>query len=272
MVAHYVKNSQSENPANFLKNRLSEGAPLKTDIDGVDCSIIHEEGDADWYKDIPVHSDTGIQTDDAAELLPDFALKKSARRQLERMEPSSAHESITPAAHLFGVENRKILDFGNAIHAMFEAVEWIEDADAGAIAAQWVKTAVCSDDVKRDATAQFIAAMQSEDTRKALSKPDGRVMLWREKSFELVLDGRWITGQFDRVTIRLNENGKPVAADILDYKSNRIDKPDEFKKAIEHYRPQLEAYTGSLSAILKIPRKAITASLLFTRASKLFQV
>ena len=99
----------------------------------------------------------------------------------------------------------------------------------------------------------------------ALRCPEGKVELWREKRFEVVLEAQWVTGIFDRVTIIRDEKGTPQSATILDYKSNQIHQPAQFEKAIETYRPQLELYSKALSLILKIPQAAITKQLLFTR-------
>ncbi len=173
---------------------------------------------------------------------------------------------------MFATENREILDFGNAIHAMFEAVEWIENASAEEIISQWLNESTYNKDVNRDSCQQFREAMPQPDVQKALARPTGNVELWREKSFEVVMDNKWVTGQFDRVTITRDNRGKAVSATILDYKSNRIAQPTQFKDAANHYRPQLELYAQALSHILKISEHAITKQLLFTRAGKLLEV
>lgn len=269
------KTSKAQNAAAFIKSRLvgepnpeiGEAIP----ISGYNTAILYQKGSHDWFEAIPEAT-----MPDSKEALPDladdFSNQKSIRSRLERIEPSTQKEVITKASHVFAVENREVLDFGNAIHGMFEAVEWIDNFDPESVIAEWLKTSTFNAAVNRDSCQQFREAVVKPEVKQALSRPEGNLELWREKSFEVVLDGKWMTGQFDRVTIIRNECGKPISATILDYKSNRIDQPAQFEEAADHYRPQLELYGEAISYILKIPSDSIRMQLLFTRAGKLVEL
>ena len=130
-----------------------------------------------------------------------------------------------------------------------------------------------SPDVERDVSRQFAEALKSAEVRKALSRPEGAVELWREKRFEIVLgDAEWISGAFDRVTIHRAAGGCVTRAEILDYKSNRVESESQIEKTAEGYRPQLSLYGRALARILAVPSSAISLRLLFTRPARVYDL
>jgi ATP-dependent helicase/nuclease subunit A len=269
------KTSTSENAAAFVKTRLTgkanpdPGTPCT--LADQPCATLYEIGQRDWFA--TCGEEEKAETPQLPRQLPDdFIERPSTRTRLERVEPSTEKEVITSAAHLFSAESRDVLDFGSAIHELFEAVEWINDLDPEAVIAAWLERSSNTEEVKRDVCTQFRNALTLEPVKKALSRPQGHVELWRERSFEIVLESQWVSGQFDRVTILRDQDGHAVSASILDYKSNRIDQPAQFKETTEHYRPQLELYGRALAQILKLPETAIVKQLLFTRTGTVTEV
>jgi ATP-dependent helicase/nuclease subunit A len=107
--------------------------------------------------------------------------------------------------------------------------------------------------------------MERAGTRELLSRPGGKVDLWREKQFEIVLDSKWVAGVFDRVVIERDADGKALRASVLDYKSDRIGQQSEIRATAEKYRGQLTLYGRALSRILRLDQSQITLELLFTR-------
>jgi len=85
----------------------------------------------------------------------------------------------------------------------------------------------------------------------AFPRPKGFVELWREKPFEVFLDGAWMSGRFDRVTFFTTPDG--LAAEIIDFKSSL--------KNPERHAPQLEAYRRAVAALTGIPLTRISARL-----------
>ena len=75
-------------------------------------------------------------------------------------------------------------------------------------------------------------------------------------------------GVFDRVVLR-RRGGAPVAAEVLDHKTGG---EDDLDAAVEHHRPQMEAYRRALSAIAGLPPERITARLLFLDAGRVVDV
>jgi ATP-dependent helicase/nuclease subunit A len=202
-----------------------------------------------------------------------YAARPSRRNKLQQVEPSGEDEDVRSGAALFEPEKREVLDFGTAIHELFEKVAWAEESDADAIVEQWQAGSRCSEDVRRDVCRQFLDAMKSADVRQALQRPRGACELWKEKRFEVVLNvTEWVTGAFDRVVIELGSAGRPKTATILDYKSNRVSTEPQMARAAEHYRGQLSLYARALAHILRVPLKAIRTQILFTRTGRIWDI
>jgi len=202
----------------------------------------------------------------------DYSKCKSMRKMLKRSEPSKQEQYERKASSMFDPESHDVLGFGSVIHKLFEQVEWVDkETDPDKIAKSVNISSCCSASVYDDACVQFRQALRSPEVRKALTKPAGNVELWREKGFDIVVDGEWISGIFDRVIIARNATGRATDAVILDYKSNRIeDEAGDIRRTAESYRRQMELYRLALSGILGLPQGRIAIQLLLTRIHKIY--
>ncbi len=269
------KTAKSFTPAAFVKNQLTgdlkpdTGRPLT--IGGQACVCLHACGDADWHREVQ-QAAPAAPAAAAAEWPADFGGRASQRRALERVEPSGRERAERSAAWLFAAESRDVLEFGTAIHELFEKVTWDGEADGERLIREWEPTSSCRESIRLDVAEQFRQALRAPEVRGALARPRGDVELWHEKRFDIVLDDAWVSGAFDRVVVVRGPKGRVERAEILDYKSNRIASDAELKQAAETYRGQLELYRRALAAILKCPERRIAARLLFTRVGRVYDL
>lgn len=146
--------------------------------------------------------------------------------------------------------------FGLEVHAFFETVENL---------ASFVPPENLPLPVKR----HYDACMKNPEVLKLLSGTDE---LWRERRFDVILhqDGvrKFVSGCFDRVQIRRDAGGKPVQAEIVDFKSNDVTE-ETLADAAEHYRGQMTVYRSALSKLLDLPEDRIGCTLLFTKLGRL---
>ena len=98
------------------------------------------------------------------------------------------------------------------------------------------------------------------------------VELWREKSFELILDGEWVSGTMDRVVLRRNAAGVAESAEILDYKSDRVADAASLAAAATKHTPQMALYRRVLSRLTGLAAEKIRCRLLFTGAGRTVEV
>ncbi len=218
-------------------------------------------GDWDWHETCPRRD----RVEPAAALLRIPAgFAGAADDELEEVEPSAATDFVQQGDRVFDPDSTRVLDFGTHMHALFERVEWLEDADPEGLLADWRRETGPDADMDAHITPQFRACFERPDFRRELARPAGRVELWREKRFEIVLDGQWMSGTFDRVVLARGEGGGLAGAVILDFKTNRVEGATAVARTVEHYTPQLQAYRRALSAMLGLPAERIRAVLLFT--------
>lgn len=276
MVACFPgKGSRVVTPAALLKIQLA-GDPRPTSgpaiqISGEEVTCLYETGEREWYIKAPSRPQP-VKPAEPPELSTEFGTYPSLRRRLLGVSPSTIEGREIRADLLFAHVTHDSVEFGQAIHELFEKVSWIDEVDIEDLIRDWQETSYASEEMRRRAVEQFRQALASPEVRQVLSRPSGDVALWREKHFEIVLEDQWITGVFDRVTISQDANGKPLRAIILDFKSNEITNDAELASTAEHFRPQLSLYGRALSRILQIDPAQVTLQLLFTCAGKVYKI
>lgn len=271
------KNSTAINHAALLKHQLAGSVTPEPDthttLANLQTAFLFETGNPDWFRAIPSLDTPSFTPPDTDTLVP-FLNRESRRTPLVRMEPSAQEAAPRNAAWLFAPESRDVLDFGSAIHRLFQRFNWVADSDPESIIADWQETAAVTADVKRDVAIQFRNALACPDVIAALSRPETEHSpeLWLEKRFEIVYESKLITGAFDRVVILRDAQGSPVSATITDFKSNRLTTDKDLRRSVHDYSPQLRMYGDALSTILKLDPADIQLQLLYTRPGRVFAV
>ncbi|MEI8078173.1 MAG: 3'-5' exonuclease, partial [bacterium] len=229
---------------------------------------LFEDGAAAWYEQLlPTVPETPVPG------LAPLPATGPVRPRFPRRLPSQPMETEVTADALFAPEAGRGRDFGSAIHALFQQLEWWAPGRAEAIVAAWKTTqATAPPTALAEMEAVWLAALRTPEIRASLTRPAGPCWLWREKSFEVILDGAWVSGAFDRVVVQLDAAGRPRTAVILDYKSNQIREESDLETLAGAYRPQMTLYRQALARILGIKSDTITVQLLFLRARRLVTV
>lgn len=264
------KTSEALTFASYLRQQLGgdkgarAGTPLT--LGEAKYGVIYENGPGDWYKDTAAPKPEGETKKKA--IPARFPKKKSKRRRLLQVSPSSRAEESRPAHTFFMSNVTRSLDFGTAVHGLFEQVDWSDTMNADQAIKQWTATVPDSDE---EAIAHFRQALFTPEFQTALKKPGGDITLWREKTFEAVIDDEWVTGTFDRAVIVRDETGQIVQAEILDFKTNEVNE-DTITETAGHYRPQLEFYAKALAKLTAFDHRRIVCKLLFTRLGRVVTV
>ncbi len=262
------KNAGALTPAAFLKRQLAggpkaaEGRPIRPG--GEDAVCLYENGDPLWHHaaEPPALTPAGA----SAPLPADFRLRPSQRQRLVHVQPSRRPERVQSAGRLFEPAARDALEVGAAVHQLFEKVGWIERTDIEALIAEWNLSSPLREDLRQQAAGIFRRAVSAPPIRSALARPPVEVDLWRERRFEVVARGRWISGSFDRVVISRGPDGRPMEATVIDFKSDEVGGEAAIEEAARLYRPQMEAYRTALSRMLGLPPARVTLKLVFTHA------
>ncbi len=206
----------------------------------------------------------------------------AAGRVVTRVRPSSlegGRESKTRLRDRLPFLQADSLARGDLVHAYLERVGWIEDGLPDETT--WLEIARA-----RQANTQLIQ-LAREFLEKALARPAVRQRLSRDSYLSWVqkwggelgqkdwqLDVRreqpllvwqgngYLSGSMDRLVL-LTNSGKPVAAEIVDYKTDFVEGEAAMEVRAKFYRPQMQAYIRGLERMLRISSQRITARIVF---------
>ncbi|MGH8048206.1 MAG: UvrD-helicase domain-containing protein [Chthoniobacterales bacterium] len=138
-------------------------------------------------------------------------------RQMTAMLPSQSGGGRTGST--------KAAEFGAAVHEAFAAIEWDDAMDKGPGESEARKI------VESCLAEPEIAAL--------FMRLDANARVWRERAFDVVLDGRWVSGVFDRVILRGDE------ATLVEFKTDR----GSIEEACERHASQIELYRAALAKL-----------------------
>lgn len=216
---------------------------------------------------------------------PTLALRPGgAFRPLPSRSPSAAEggQRRTVAAWLRGVDEGAVA-LGTCVHALLERVEWGDTLDLSRLgdqaraeglgaasegaASEGAAVEGPGGGVLERALELLDEALVAPELRSLLVRPEAGAELWRERRFAVELEGELWSGTFDRVVLHRDEEGALTRAEVLDWKTDRVEESGLSERA-EHYRPQLEAYGRVLAAMTGLAPERIALRLVFLRAGR----
>ena len=171
-------------------------------------------------------------------------LKPRQRNAIDTSPSSSEGEDIPAGLILGGGAARHL---GTEVHELLAQVEWLgNDPDYSGAS---------------DAAVKLVREFLGSDRAVALRRPEGNCIVWRERAFDVEIDGEPVSGIFDRVHLTLGADGRPVKAAIYDFKTDKS--PVDLR---ERYRDQLDAYRKAAAALMGMAPDQVQAEPLRVRA------
>ncbi len=202
-------------------------------------------GNLDWF-----HQAKAPELIEPAAELPSITVAPSAKEPT----PTTLHPSGRQPARRFPatilLEPTNLL--GNEVHRTLAQIEWL-DSESPA------KPVVPLSD---EAQTLIDAFLVSSTARTLFAQPAEPTRLWREKSFDVLIDGQRISGVFDRVIIHEDH------ATLVDYKTDEDPAPE----ILEKHTDQLRLYRTSLATLLGWPEEKITAHLVSIRSAEILNI
>ncbi len=263
------RSSQVYNQPALVKERLV-GNSKATEADGEAVTLggqtftmLYCRGSTEWHLAAPL-AQTGAQREMAVPDVAGILTVPCRRSQLTAVRPSEADNLDPRAGDLFDPARQQRLDAGIAVHSLLQGIDWSDNDPEPAIE-QWNTGSTLSSETREHAVAHVRQALASASIRRHLARPQGRIVLWRERHFDVVAGGRWITGSFDRVVLEQDADGTTVAATLYDFKTDDVPL-DSVSARATHYQPQMILYRDALAHILRLPPSRIRMVLLFTGA------
>lgn len=248
------KSSTSHNFTKLLVDTLG-GETGVTRIGRLELASAWAKGDPDWMDGIEFAEEHDAEP---PRPLLDVAKVRKSRRLIAR-RPSDDTGTTKSAAALFALnDTSEAMAFGRAVHGLFAQVEWIENEVPEELARSLAGQGV--------AGAEVLACLQEPALAEVWRRADGAT-LWRERAFEAVIDGTWVTGVFDRVVVQCDAAGRVQQARIYDFKTDAIG--DE---AVERHGRQLNLYRGAAAQLLGLAPAAVSCAVVMTKARQCIEV
>ena len=258
-ITEPVGKSASRNYPKLLAETLGED-PQTLRVGALSVQGAWSAGDADWHTKL-VAPEAAQKT--IVEIAPLEAGKTArAPRRLSR-RPSGEKTGVIGAAQVFALDGGAGAAFGTAVHALLAEVEWAGPAEIATRAAAWAQRGAAGEEA--------LACLRAATLTEIFSRPSsGRAEVWRERAFEVVLDDAWVTGVFDRVIVRRDDQGRPVRVVVVDYKTDRIDSALGAGGILERYAAQMELYRRAAAMLAGVPLGCVSCNLVLTKLRQSF--
>jgi ATP-dependent helicase/nuclease subunit A len=177
-------------------------------------------------------------------------------RRLARRPSAGAHGTVAAATLLAG-DAGAATALGNAVHARLAEIAWLPDGREADRARSWREPAAGV------AGREALACVQAADLEDVWRMPGAGSEVWRERAFEIVLDGAWVTGIFDRVVVE-RRGGGVRRVTVYDFKTDRVGEGELDAAALRH-AGQLGVYRRVAAVLAGVGEERVDCELVFTR-------
>jgi ATP-dependent helicase/nuclease subunit A len=263
-------------------------ATLASEKPALGGQVLFEHGQADWYQSWQKPDGEGlVETPKGVASTAPIQLSTKSRlpRRLERVAPSQLEGGNRVRLSEVFRPSSTALRHGTLMHLWLEQIEWQEtglpaETLLRKIMQQTLQDVTDADFDRDDAVKRFFAMLQKpalqqvfarEAYRQSLIQEQGHRQeqlaycdfgVYRERTFALRDRERLITGAMDRLVVQKLQ-GKPIGAQVIDFKTDDISHPGVFEARVELYRPQLAAYCDAVARLYNVPRSTVIARLVF---------
>ncbi|MBA4138040.1 MAG: DNA helicase UvrD [Opitutus sp.] len=218
-------------------------------------------GDPDWHRSM-VAPPVSV----AAAELPVISAVPVPRRLARR--PSGERRPGVDATRLFTLAENVRVEFGAAVHRLLAQIEWCGSAEVAARADAW-RAAGETEEVIAHVLDVVRAPALAELWRQPAALPE----VWRERAFEIVWDGAWVSGVFDRVHVARDAGGRATAATVWDFKTDAVgEDPAALARAAQRHAGQLNLYRHVVARLTGLSGGAVRAELVFTAVARRIEV
>lgn len=262
--------SKARGHVNLLRDTLltpTRGPCPDWTLGGRPVKVLYETGARDWYKragdaQTPGAAPVALPPPGAPPCRPPAAAGAPSARRLVHARAGHDVSTGVKTEELFRKDSAAA-GLGSAVHELFALLDYPDDAEVRAAVESWSaqRGGPESEAGRREALELFTRAVALPGVQRYLRPRGPGEVLWKEKAFEAVLDGKWYSGVFDRVSILPGQD-----ALIVDFKTGRV--PASEAELPETYVRQMEVYRAVLSRLLGLEPAKVQAVLLYLAEGK----
>ncbi|MBL9201980.1 MAG: UvrD-helicase domain-containing protein [Opitutaceae bacterium] len=231
-------------------------------IGRLSCAGTRAWGNPSWHAAVTTAAEPRPATSCESILLDKSMVRRAPRRPARRPSAERERSEIVDAPRVFAPEATAAVEYGRAIHSLLAEVEWAETADV----ASWRTRGLPA-----DAVAEAIGCVGAPELASVWAHVRG-AEVWRERAFEMVLDGAWVTGVFDRVVLQRGEHGRAERATVHDFKTDRLPSGANLDQAVSRHAGQLALYCRAVAVLAGLRLEAVSGSVVFTGLRQMVRV
>jgi ATP-dependent exoDNAse (exonuclease V) beta subunit len=206
------------------------------------------------------------------------AMPEGRRVGLARAAPSSLEGgSVLAMENLLRVGNRGAMARGTLIHAWFEQIQWLDEhrptelqlrRAAERLDLEGISVEAALQDFSTYLAAPSVSELLTRSSYLELLRPSVRhdlsdppeLVVFNERRFAVHAAMGILAGTIDRLVL-VRHRGEPLAADVIDYKTDLIDEENAQAKErlLKHYAPQLQAYRIAVGKMFGLDTERVSA-------------
>lgn len=252
------KSSTSMNEAQFIRGMLQASSkPMERD----GFQIEWETGSANWFEEAtPKPREAAVVPPVPGESLGELLRRHQAMPR--RVTPSGEEDFQVKGSVLFSEGREPGRRLGTLVHELLAWVEW--DRDLSVLEPLWANSGLLRGEAVEDiALAMVREVLGSPEVAAAFSQPSPEAEVWRERSFDMIHEGNWVSGTFDRVIVTRD------SARLIDFKTDDISAEGALEDKLKGYAPQIALYRLAIAQLTGLPLEKVSCELLFTRNRRL---
>lgn len=256
------KSSSSPSLARIVRRALTKEQAGEFAVAGRSYPLVAMFGDGEWFHAHelkatpkaapPVRGKPAMVQEDLFASPPAVSLASLRRKIPLRAGRPSEQDGAGGAGGLFKSARQSACEAGIAVHEALRRVRWREDAAA----------VPAVPGLDREAVAEAAACVRDPGLAEFFVEQAGPAEVWRERAFDVVLDGVLHSGVFDRVIVHSHADGGAAGAVLVDFKTERP-LPTAADAAAGH-TAQLAVYRRALGRLLGLPEGLIRTVVVFT--------
>ncbi|MBA3849178.1 MAG: DNA helicase UvrD [Opitutus sp.] len=253
VVTEPVAGSSSRNFPKLLAAALGEEARTVR-VGSLELTGAWSAGEPGWHRDLPAPP-SEKRREEIAPVTASPAPRRAARR------PAGDGWDKFDAAAKFDLGGDAAREFGAAVHRLLAQVEWCAPDEVEARARAWVEAGVSPDAIEQ--VVGVLRAPALADLWRAPADGQGGEV-WRERAFEVIFGGEWVSGVIDRVQVLRDAAGRPHRAFVWDFKTEAFSSGSSAAERAERHAPQLRLYRRVVARLTGLPIEAVRAEVVFT--------
>ena len=267
------KDGKSMKADAFLRHRLGSDPVRSFTLGEENLAVLWQSGDPDWYLASPPRvPEPPAPPPPAARPLREVLRQNQSTQR--RRTPSGEEDFRVPGRVLFSPGRDAGRRLGSRVHELLAEVEWWRaDANLDPLMERWrTRGWLEPDDPLNEPALNLVRpALQDPALASVFAAPASPALVWREKPFDFIDEGGWISGVFDRVVLELDDANAIACARLIDFKTDETPDAAALAEKTASYAPQLALYRRAVARLTGLAPDKVTSHLLFLRSRRLVQ-